>query len=108
MGKSGVGVQISMAKDSRMRVEIYCSNDSDKRQFDLLFSHKAAIEVHFPGETISWEKLDGNAASRIALYRPYEKDKATDDTPHRKELFEWISKRVTIFRAIARQFLIDA
>ena len=107
VGRSGVGVNVSMAHGSRMRVEIYCSRDPEKQQFQLLSSHKQDIESHFPGEAVSWEPLEDAAASRVAVYKDYDKQQASDDTPHRRELFVWIGKHVGTFRAIAKQYLVD-
>lgn len=64
-----------------MRVEIYCSQDAEKVNFDRLSSHREEIERLFPGETISWERLDGKLASRVAVYRSYDEDKVA--TPSR-------------------------
>jgi Domain of unknown function (DUF4268) len=96
-----------MAQGSRIRVEIYCSNDPDKRFFQKLFAHNDEIEARFPGEDVSWEPLEDAAASRVAVYHPYDKDQATEDTPHRRELYAWIAKNLTVFRALAKQYLMD-
>ncbi len=107
VGKSGVGVNVSMAQGSRLRVEIYCSNDGDKQLFQALFAHKAEIESELPDETISWEPLKDADASRVAVYHPYDKEQAAEDTPYRTELFAWISKNMALLRTIAKQYLVD-
>jgi hypothetical protein len=107
VGKGGVGANVSMAQGSRMRVEIYCSNDPDKQLFQSLFAHKDEIEQRFPGEVVSWERLDDAAASRVAVYRPYDKEQAAEDTPYRKELYAWTAKNLSTFRAVAKQYLVD-
>jgi hypothetical protein len=107
IGKGGIGANVSMAQKSRIRVEIYCSGDTEKQSFQRLFAHKDEIEARLPGEEVSWERLDGAAASRVAVYRPYDKELAADDTPHRRELYAWISKNLTTFRTIAKQFLVE-
>lgn len=107
VGRSGVGANVSMAQGSRIRVEIYCSNDPDKRLFQRLFTHKDEIEARFSGEEVSWEPLEGASASRVAVYRPYDKEQATEETPHRRELYAWIAKNLTIVRAVAKQHLVD-
>lgn len=107
VGKSGVGVNVSMAQGTRMRVEIYCSNDGDKVLFDSLYAQREVIEAQFPGEDVSWERLEDATASRVAVYRPYDKQQAASDTPHRRELYAWIAKQLTAFRAIARRHLVD-
>jgi len=107
VGKGGVGVNVSMALGSRIRVGIYCSNDPDKQLFQALFAHKDEIEARGQGETVSWEPLKGANASRVAVYRPYNKQQVAEDTPYRTELYGWISKNLTTFRAIAKQYLVD-
>jgi hypothetical protein len=107
VGKGGVGANVSMAQGSRIRVEIYCSSDPDKQLFQALFAHKDEIEAKFPGETISWERLEDASSSRVAIYRPYDKDQVGDDTPYRTELYAWISKNLGTFRALAKQYLVD-
>ena len=96
-----------MAQGSRLRVEIYLANDPEKVLFDRLFADKAAVEARFPEETVSWERLDDAAASRVAVYRPYDKQFASEDTPHRRELFAWIAKQLGTFRAVAKELLVD-
>lgn len=105
VGKGGVGVHVSMAMRSRMRVEIYCGNDKEKKIFGILQGHKDEIEALFPDETISWEPLEDAIASRVAVYRPYERDSVSDDSPDRRELFAWIEKNVSRLREIARKYL---
>jgi len=107
IGRSGVGVNVCMAQGSRIRVEIYCSNDSDKQIFETLFARQAEIEKRLDGENVSWERLDDSRASRVAVYRNYDKEQAASDTPHRKELFSWIGNRLSVMRDIAKQYLIS-
>ena len=107
VGRSGIAVNVSMAHGSRMRVEIYCSNDPDKALFHKLSAHKEEIERRFPEEEVSWEPLEDAAASRVAVYHPYDKEQASNDTAHRRELYAWISKNLTTFRAIAKEYLVD-
>lgn len=106
VGKAGVGVNVSMAMRSRIRVEIYCGNDKDKRLFGLLQGHKDEIDSLFPDETVSWEPLEDAIASRVAVYRPYDRDLVFDDTRDRRELFAWIEKNINRFREAARKYLL--
>jgi hypothetical protein len=106
IGRSGIGTHVSMAMGSRMRVEIYCSQDAEKVNFDRLSSHREEIERLFPGETISWERLDGKLASRVAVYRSYDKDKVATPSPERDEIFSWITKNLLLFRDVARKYLV--
>ena len=68
IGGSTLGV--SFAANGRLRSELYIdtgSQDSSKALFDSLETHRPAIESAF-GEALSWERLDGKRASRIATY----------------------------------------
>jgi hypothetical protein len=107
VGKTGVGVNAVMGQGSRLRVEIYCSKDPDKELFKALYAHKAEIESKVQGENVSWERLRDGGASRVAVYRPYDKDQAAEDTPYRTELFVWICKNMTTLRGIAKQYLVE-
>jgi hypothetical protein len=108
LGKSGITANVSMAQGSRMRVEIYIYSDPDKQLFQKLVHHKDEIEAAFPDEELSWEELEGAAASRVAVYRPYEKEQVADDTPYRRELYDWIAKNLVALRAVAKELLLDA
>lgn len=104
IGKASARVNVSMAMKSRMRVEIYC-NDKDKGVFEALQDHKDEIESLFPDETVSWERLEDAIASRVAVYRPYDRDLVSDDSPDRRDLFAWIEKNMSRFREVARKYL---
>jgi hypothetical protein len=108
LGKSGITANVSMAQGSRIRVEIYIYSDPDKQLFQKLAEHKGEIEAAFPDEELCWEQLEGAAASRVAVYRPYDKEQVADDTPNRRELYDWIAKNLVAFRAVAKEFLVDA
>jgi Domain of unknown function (DUF4268) len=62
-----------------MRVEIYCSQDLDKNHFNQLASSKEEIQSKFPDDQISWEPLEGAVASRVAVYRSYDKAQVVQD-----------------------------
>lgn len=51
------------------RVELYLSNDTDKKLFDEMYAHKDIIESSFNG-TITWERLDNKKAARIKVDMP--------------------------------------
>jgi hypothetical protein len=106
VGRSWVNANVSMATGSRMRVEIYLSQDTDKNIFDSLYEHRTDIEAVFPGESVSWERLDGKLASRVAIYRSYDKSRVADQSPERDELFGWIAKNLQLLRDVARKYLV--
>jgi hypothetical protein len=106
IGMAGISANISMAQGSRIRVEIYCSDDSDKQIFETLYAKKDEIEKRLEGEKVSWERLDDTRASRVAIYRDYDKEQAANDTQHRKEIFSWIGNKISVMRDIAKKYLI--
>lgn len=110
VGRSGVGVNVSMALGSRLRVEIYLNHTLPKQNtewYEALTNNKSNIETILQGEQISWEPLERAKACRIAVYLPYEKEKAEYSSEYRKTLFAWISKNVKAMREIAQKYLID-
>ncbi|MGD9634208.1 MAG: DUF4268 domain-containing protein [Pirellulales bacterium] len=108
VGKAGINANVSMAHNSRMRVEIYLSNDGDKKLFERLHSQRDEIEAKFGDEAVNWERLEDATASRIAVYRPYDKESAIVDSNDRRELFAWITKNLAICREIARDILVNS
>jgi len=105
VGKSNVSVNVSMAQGSRIRVEIYLSKDREKTQYRVLESERRGIEPLFPGEQVSWEPIEGALASRVAVYRQYDRDAVSEDSPDRMNLFEWIQTNVSRFRDVAKKYL---
>lgn len=101
VGRAGVNVNVSMAQGSRIRVEIYFPNDSDKSHFNQLIKFKDKIEQILQGQEVSWERLEEAKASRVAVYRSYDKDECSIDSSHRIEIFKWISARLFDLRDIA-------
>lgn len=71
-GSSGVTYGASFAADKRVRVELYIdrgSTNENKAIFDRLLEIRPQIEGDF-GAALTWERLDGRRASRIATYFP--------------------------------------
>ncbi|HEY3287034.1 MAG TPA: DUF4268 domain-containing protein [Gemmatimonadaceae bacterium] len=106
VGRSGIGGHVSMATGSRIRVEIYCSQDADKAQFEELSRHRQEIEALFTGEEVSWERLEGKIASRMAVYREYDKAKCAVAGPEREALFTWMTQHLVTCREVAKQYLV--
>ena len=88
-------------------MEIYCSNDPDKQLFEQLLAHKCEIENQLQGQEISWERLDDAIASRVAVYRRYDKKQTEEDTPYRRELYTWIAKNLSALRSVAKEYLVS-
>ncbi len=79
---------VSFARGRNVRCEIYLDyNDqtSTKELFDELVKLKSEIEAELD-TPLSWERLDGKNASRIALYRPGSIDSTTEDL---EEIKQW-------------------
>lgn len=106
IGKSGVNVNVSMAQGSRIRVEIYFPDDEDKVLFNTMHNNKAEIESRFMNDTIQWEKLEAAKASRIAVYRDYDKTQCSVDSQERIDLFKWISDNLFRLREIAQDIFV--
>ena len=109
VGRSGVGVNISMAQGSRLRVEIYLNHPSSEQNtewYETLINHKSEVEKILEGEYVNWEPLEGARACRVAVYLPYDKEKAEDDSEYRQSLFSWISKNAKSMREIAKKYLV--
>lgn len=111
VGKSGVCVYISMAQGSRIRIEIGLNHDSleqTKAWYNKLLDNKTEIEDLFRGQEVSWEPLEGAKSSRVAIYTPYDKQKAESDKNYREGLFHWISINTKVMREIAIKYLVQA
>lgn len=107
VGRSGIGAHVSMAAGSRIRVEIYITQDAEKAQFDKLYAHREAIDATFPNEDVSWERLDGKIASRMAVYRGYDKAQCASAGPEREALFAWMTKQLLSCREVAKKYLVE-
>ncbi|BDG02836.1 DUF4268 domain-containing protein [Anaeromyxobacter oryzae] len=63
---------VSFARAGQLRVELYIDAGDQKETkglFDAMLRRRAELEAGV-GEPLSWERLDGRRASRIALYYP--------------------------------------
>lgn len=107
VGRTGIGCHVSMAQGSRIRVEIYLSDERAKRRFDQLHAHRPDIEAELTPDTVSWERLEDAVAARVAVYRDYDKSAVSDATAERRALFDWIESRLCVMRAVAKRYLVD-
>jgi hypothetical protein len=110
VGKSGISASVSMAQGSRLRLGIELYHQAAEQNiacFKILESHKIDIEDQLKPEQVSWETFEGQSTCRIAVYLPYDKEKAESDGEYRKTLFPWIAKNLTIMRKVAKQYLIE-
>lgn len=107
IGKSGIGVCVSMAQGSRIRVEInlgHSQSEKNTEWYNLLLINKDEIDNLFINEEVSWEALDEAISSRLAVYYPYEKELVETDNEVRNKLFTWISINMKIMREVAKMY----
>ena len=84
IGRSGFHIALLVnTKEQKITVQLYMSNDIDKKNFDTLIKYKKEAE-HAIGEELDWRRLDDKKASIIALYKNCNLSKASKD-----DLFEW-------------------
>ena len=89
----------SFAQRGRVRVEVYIDTGDggqNKQLFDSLEKEKLKIENEF-GAPLSWERLDGKRACRIAIYRDGEIDDSSEKLAETKE---WIVKNLLQFKKV--------
>jgi hypothetical protein len=71
-GLQGIGYGATFAQGGQARAEVNIDRGdapSNKALFDELSSARESAEQDF-GEALSWERLDGKKACRVAVYRP--------------------------------------
>jgi len=61
-----------------LRVELYISNDIDKKYFDGMAKYKDKIQNELNDNIVVWERLDNKKASRIKIEISYKKIQKTD------------------------------
>lgn len=96
----------AFTRDKRFRVELYVdTGDAQKNKiiFDSLHRNKDEIEGAL-GQELSWERLDGKRASRVALYK---EGSIADEDADLKRLQEWALPAMIKFRAVISEHLPD-
>jgi hypothetical protein len=96
----------SFTADGRFRVETYLDlvspPDGTKLVFDQLTeTDRPSIDAAFPGEDVSWERLDGKRASRVALYR---QAPDFDDETDIQGAVEWAAERLVRLMGFDERF----
>lgn len=95
----GTALFCSFARSGRFRIELYIDTgkaEGNKRMFDALHARRSQIETAL-GESLAWERMDDQRASRVALYR----NGAITDTPAElAALREWAVRAVVRFRTV--------
>jgi CBS domain-containing protein len=104
--KRQLPVYASFARNGKLRIEIYLGLGDrflNKRGWQMLFQRRDEIERNM-GETLSWERLDDKAASRVALYNTGPIG-ASPDPSFIPWATEAVSKMVEAFREPVRTVL---
>ncbi len=87
---------------NNFRVELYFSNDPDKKYIDAMAQHKEVIENSFDGKIV-WERLENKRASRIKHeMTPSELKNLQgrfNDESYWEELIEWYKAAMVKFYA---------
>jgi hypothetical protein len=80
-GISGIQYAASFSLGEQVRAEFYIDRGDaavNKAIFDALRTHSTELALSFP-EAISWERLDGKQASRVAVYKPGAIDRPAEE-----------------------------
>ena len=94
----------SFARRKRFRVELYIDTGNElknKEIFNKLLSHKDQVESEL-GTSVSWERLDGVRASRIALYH---EGSITDTGEELTSLRDWAVDAMIKFQKVMDKHL---
>jgi hypothetical protein len=94
----------AFTRDKRFRVELYIDTGDEGRNkliFNALERNKGDIEAAL-GEPLSWERLDGKRASRVAIYRDAT---INDDDADLQNLREWAVPAMIEFREVISEYL---
>jgi hypothetical protein len=84
--------------ENRLSCELWIPND--KELYDFLKTEESTIEAELQ-EKLSWERLDGKKACRIALY--IEIDWKSEE--HWQETFTWLEEKASKFHKVFPQYI---
>jgi len=103
-GAKFAGLSFSFARRKRFRIELYIDTGNElenKNIFNNLQLHKDAIEAEL-GTSLSWERLEGARASRVAIYH----DGAITDTAGQlASLRSWAVDMMNRFQKVMEQYV---
>lgn len=100
VGNSNYSLGVSIAQGSRIRVELqFGSGDAsiNKESYDKYLAISEEINQIFDCE-VSWERLDSKIASRIAVYKEFDKEMVLESEDYKIELFKWIHQNMLKIR----------
>ncbi|MBF4696045.1 DUF4268 domain-containing protein [Fusibacter ferrireducens] len=105
VGNSNYSITATMTINSQIRIELqfgYKERERNKNDFDVFLSFEDEIKDILT-EKVSWERLDENIGSRIAVYRNYDKNLLDDDI-YRTELYNWMMISIEKFKKVYLKF----
>lgn len=98
-GFKGIDYGVSFAQGGQVRADIYIDRGveaDNKKLFGALAEKRKSLEDEFE-EELAWERLDGKATCRIAVYRP---GSIKDDPQTLEEIKEWAIDRLLKFKKV--------
>lgn len=103
IGRSGINIALLLnKKEQKATIQLWLTNDADKRQFDTLSAYKEQAEASI-GHQLGWRRLDGKKSSAIELYLY---NCGISDPSKHDGIFSWYreytEKFVTYFKPIIK------
>lgn len=103
IGKSSTHVDLLLNKrDLTATVQLYMSDDADKKLFDSLFKYKEEAEEKI-GESLAWRRLDDKKASSIDLVKKFN----LNNPAEHEKIFSWYKEYterfITFFKPIIKK-----
>jgi len=97
-GTKGFTYAVAFPREQRIRAELYIDlgdRSENVARFEGFLKLESELHKEF-GETLTWERLDGRRACRIAVYR-YGK---IEDTGLQAEYLQWAVHRLVQFKNV--------
>ncbi len=105
-GKSGLSFEWAFKSNNRFSVHLYIDtgdkNEND-RIFEELEKYKDKIESEING--LTWEKLEGKRACRIAIYKNIKGNIKNLSEEDYSEIIEWASKTMKGFSSVLSKYI---
>jgi hypothetical protein len=107
-GNPSFVLNASFPWDKSLRLEIYIDKSLAKVAFNALRNQKDQIEKEF-GQSLTWEELPDNKASRIAFYMPGDEKRGEQATWGKQHewLITWAPKLAAVLRPFIKDLKID-
>ncbi|MFW6195288.1 MAG: DUF4268 domain-containing protein [Chloroflexota bacterium] len=106
-GFGGIRCRAAFNQGGMFSAQIYIDTgvyEDNKRLFDALLEHRHMVEERFQ-DPVTWERLDNNRASRIAIYHYG----AVDDAPERVAAYQdWLVETLLKLKSVVSPLIRDA